>query len=106
MQSLSLRCSERLAQAGIAPSVGRVGDSYDNALAESLLGRYKTELIRHSRESGHRRGPWRTCEAVELAPLRWVHGDNPRRLFEPLGHVPAAAFEAHYYQLQESAMAA
>ena len=107
MQYLSLRYTERLAQAGIAPSVGSVGDSYDNsprssrgqALAESIIGLYKTELIA-------RRGPWRTCEAVELATLDWVHWYNHRRLFEPLGHVPPAAFEAHYYQLHESAMAA
>ena len=99
VQYLSLRYTERLAQAGIAPSVGSVGDSYDNALAESIIGLYKTELIA-------RRGPWRTCEAVELATLDWVHWYNHRRLFGPLGHVPPAAFEAHYYQLQESAMAA
>ena len=100
VQYLSLRYTERLAQAGIAPSVGSVGDSYDNALAESIIGLYKTELIA-------RRGPWRTCEAVELATLEWVHWYNHRRLFGPLGHVPPAAFEAHYYhQLHESAMAA
>ena len=76
-------------------------------MAESIIGLYKTELIRHSRESGNRRGPWRHCEAVELATLQWVHWSNHRRLFEPLGHVPPAAFEAHYYhQLHESAMAA
>ena len=76
------------------------GRLYDNALAESIIGLYKTELIA-------RRGPWRTCEAVELATLEWVHWYNHRRLFEPLGHVPPAAFEAHYYhQLHESAMAA
>ena len=100
VQYLSLRYTERLAQAGIAPSVGSVGDSYDNALAESIIGLYKTELIA-------RRGPWRTCEAVELATLEWVHWYNHRRLFGPLGHVPPAAFEAHYsHQLHESAMAA
>ena len=72
------------------------------------LGRQdKTELIRHSRESGNRRGPRRHCEAVELATLHWVHWSNHRRLFGPLGHVPPAAFEAHYYHpLHESAMAA
>ena len=100
VQYLSLRYTERLAQRGIAPSVGSVGDSYDNALAESIIGLYKTELIA-------RRGPWRHCEAVELATLQWVHWYNHRRLFGPLGHVPPAAFEAHYYhQLQGSAMAA
>ena len=83
------------------------GRLYDNALAESITGLYKTELIRHSRESGNQRGPWRHCEAVELATLQWVHWYNHRRLFGPLGHVPPAAFEAHYYhQLRESAMAA
>ena len=92
---------------GIAPSVGSVGDSYDNALAESIIGLYKTELIRHSRESGNRRGSWRHCEAIELATLEWVHWYNHRRLFGPLGHVPPAASEAHcYHQLHESAMAA
>ncbi len=102
VQYLSLRYTERLAQAGIAPSVGSVGDSYDNTLAESIIGLYKTELIRHSRESGNRRGPWRHCEAVELAILEWVHWYNHRRLFGPLGHVPPAAFEAHYsHQLHE-----
>ena len=107
VQYLSLRYTERLAHRGIAPSVGSVGDSYDNALAESIIGLYKTELIRHSRESGNQRGPWRHCEAVELATLQWVHWYNHRRLFGPLGHVPPAAFEAHYYhQLRESAMAA
>ena len=100
VQYLSLRYTERLAQRGIAPSVGSVGDSYDNALAESIIGLYKTELIA-------RRGPWRHCEAVELATLQWVHWYNHRRLFGPLGHVPPATFEAHYdHQLRESAMAA
>ena len=76
-------------------------------MAESIIGLYKTELIRHSRESGNRRGPWRHCQAVELATLEWVHWYNHRRLFGPLGHVPPAAFEAHYsHQLHESAMAA
>ena len=100
VQYLSLRYTERLVQMGIAPSVGSVGDSYDNALAESIIGLYKTELIA-------RRGPWRHCEAVELATLHWVHWYNHRRLFGPLGHVPPAQFEAHYdHQLRESAMAA
>ena len=74
--------------------------SYDNALAESIIGLYKTELIA-------RRGPWRHCEAVEFVTLHWVHWYNHRRLFGPLGHVPPAAFKAHYdHQLHESAMAA
>ena len=77
-----------------------MGDSCDNALAESIIGLYKTELIA-------RRGPWRTCEAVELATLDWVHWYNHRRLFGPLDHVPPAAFEALYHhQLQGSVMAA
>ena len=85
---------------GIAPSVGSVGDSYDNALAESIIGLYKSEVIA-------RRGPWRHCEAVELATLEWVHWYNHRCLFGPLGHVPPAEFEAHYdHQLHESARAA
>ena len=91
MQYLSLRYTERLVQMGIAPSVGSVGDSYHNAprssrgqaLAESIIGLYKTEVIA-------RRGPWRHCEAVELATLQWVHWYNHRRLFEPLGYVPPA----------------
>ena len=100
VQYLSLRYTERLVQMGIAPSVGSVGDSYDNALAESIIGLYKTELIA-------RRGPWRHCEAVELVTLQWVHWYNHRRRFESLGSVPPAQFEAHYdHQLQESAMAA
>ena len=100
VQYLLLRYTERLAQIGIAPSVGSVGDSYDNALAESIIGLYKTELIA-------RRGSWRHCEAVELATLRWVHWYNHRRLFGPLGHGPPAEFEAHYdHPLHESAMAA
>ena len=119
VQSLSMRYTERLVQMGIAPSVGSVGDSYHNAprssrgqaLAESIIGLYKSEAIchsrRHPRESGDRRRPWRHCEAVELATLQWVHWYNHRRLFEPLGQMPPAQFEAHYdHQLQESAMAA
>ena len=119
VQYLSLRDTERFVQMGIVPSVGSVGDSCDNAprssrgqaLAESIIGLYKSEVIRHSRrhprESGNRRGPWRHREAVEFATLQRVHGYNHRRLFEPLGHVPPAQFEAHYdHQLQESAMAA
>jgi putative transposase len=80
-QYLSIRYTERLAEAGIEPSVGSVGDSYDNALAETINGLYKAEVI-------HRRGPWRTFEAVEYATLEWVDWFNNRRLLEPIGHIP------------------
>ena len=89
-QYLSIRYSERLAEAGAEPSVGSVGDSYDNALAETIIGLYKTEVI-------HRRGPWRHWEAVEYATLEWVDWFNQRRLLEPIGHVPPAELEAAYY---------
>ena len=82
-QYLSIRYTDRLADAGIDPSVGSIGDSYDNALAESVIGLYKTEVIR-------RRGPWRHLEAVEFATLEWVDWFNHRRLLAPLGHVPPA----------------
>ena len=85
-----IRYTERLAEAGIEPSVGSVGDSYDNALAESINGLYKTEVIR-------RRGPWRSFEAVEFATLEWVEWFNNRRLLEPIGNVPPAEAEACYY---------
>ena len=99
-QYLSIRYTERLKQAGLEPSVGSVGDSYDNALAESIIGLYKTEVIR-------RRGPWRDIEAVDFATLEWVHWFNHRRLFEPIGHIPPAEREAAYYRAAtESAMAA
>ena len=99
-QYLSIRYTERLAEAGIDSSVGSVGDSYDNALAETINGLYKTEVIR-------RRGPWRTIEDVEYATLEWVDWFNHRRLLEPIGHVPPVEFEMAYYrQLEESAMAA
>jgi transposase InsO family protein len=90
-QYLSIRYSERLAEAGVEPSVGSVGDSYDNALAETIIGLYKTELIEP-------RGPWRTLPAVEYATLAWVDWFNHRRLLEPIGNVPPAAFEASYHQ--------
>jgi len=93
VQYLSIRYSERLAAAGIEGSVGRVGDSYDNALAESIIGLYKTEVIR-------RGGPWKGLEAVELATLDWVHWFNNRRLLEPIGYVSPAEFERAYYQRQ------
>jgi transposase InsO family protein len=85
-QYLSIRYTERLAEAGIEPSVGRRGDSYDNALAESVIGLYKTEVI-------HRNGPWRGYEDVEFATLEWVWWFNNHRLLEPLGHVPPAEYE-------------
>ena len=93
-QYLSIRYTERLAEAGIERSVGSVGDSYDNALAETVIGLFKTEVI-------ERRGPWRNMEAVEYATLEWVDWFNHRRLLEPLGYVPPAEFEAEYYRSQE-----
>ena len=89
-QYLSLRYSDRLAEAGIQPSVGSAGDSYDNALAETVNGLFKAEVI-------HRRGPWRSFEAVEFATLEWVDWFNNRRLLEPIGNVPPAEAEARYY---------
>jgi len=90
-QYLSLRYTERLAEARIAASVGSKGDSYDNALAESVNSLFKAELI-------HRRGPWKNREAVELATLEWVDWFNNRRLLGPLGFVPPAEYEAAYQQ--------
>jgi len=98
-QYTSIRYTERLAAAGLERSVGSVGDSYDNALAETINGLYKTEVIR-------RRGPWRNVDDVEYATLVWVDWFNKRRLLEPLGYVPPAEFEAAYYQQQSQAMAA
>jgi transposase InsO family protein len=96
-QYVSIRYSERLAEAGIEPSVGSRGDSYDNALAETINGLYKTELI-------HRRAPWKTRESVELATLEWVAWYNHHRLMEPLGYIPPAEAEANYYrQLRNTA---
>ena len=89
-QYVSIRYTERLAEAGIEPSVGSRGDSYDNALAETINGLYKAELI-------HRRAPWKTCEAVELATLHWVHWFNHHRLMESLGYIPPAEAEANFY---------
>ena len=95
-----LQYTERLQDAGVEPSVGSVGDSYDNALAESIIGLYKTEVIR-------RRGPWRSEDAVEYATLEWVDWFNNKRLLEPIGNIPPAEAEARYYaQLDEPAMAA
>jgi transposase InsO family protein len=99
-QYVSIRYTERLAEAGIEPSVGSVGDSYDNALAETINGLYKAELI-------HRRGPWRSLEAVEFATLTWVDWFNNRRLLEPIGNIPPAEAEERYYaMMDEPAMAA
>lgn len=99
-QYLSIKYSERLAEAGIESSVGSVGDSYDNALAETINGLYKAEVI-------HRRGPWRSMEAVEFATLEWVDWFNNRRLLEPIGNIPPAEAEERYYaMLQDTAMAA
>ncbi len=83
VQYLSIKYSERLAEAGIDPSVGSVGDSYDNALAETINGLYKAEVI-------HRRGPWRSFEAVEYATLEWVDWFNNQRLLGPIGNIPPA----------------
>jgi len=92
-QYLSIRYSERLAEVGAQPSVGSVGDSYDNALAETIIGLFKTEVIRQ-------RGPWKTLEAVEYATLEWVDWFNHRRLLGPIGDIPPAEHEQSYYQQQ------
>jgi transposase InsO family protein len=100
VQYVSIKYTERLAEAGLEPSVGSVGDSYDNALAETINGLYKAEVI-------HRRGPWRSMEAVEYATLEWVDWFNNRRLLEPIGNIPPAEAEAAYYaELEEQAIAA
>ena len=91
-QYVSTKYTERLAEAGTEPSVGSVGDSYDNALAETIRGLYKAEVI-------HRRGSWRTMEAVEFATLGWVDWFNNRRLLEPIGNIPPAEAEARYYAM-------
>lgn len=90
-QYVSIRYSERLSEAGIEPSVGSKGDSYDNALAETINGLYKAEMI-------HRRAPWKTKESVELATLEWVSWFNHHRLLEPIGYIPPAEAEANYYR--------
>ena len=89
-QYVSIKYTERLMEAGIEPSVGSVGDSYDNALAETINGLYKTEVIR-------RRGPWKSLEAVEFATLEWVDWFNHRRLLEPIGNIPPAEAEQRYF---------
>jgi transposase InsO family protein len=94
-QYVSIRYTERLAEAGIEPSVGSVGDRYDNALAETINGLFKAEVI-------HRRGPWRSFDAVEYATLEWVDWFNTRRLLEPIGNIPPAEAEANYYAALET----
>jgi len=97
---VSINYTERLAEAGIEPSVGSVGDSYDNALAETINGLYKAEVI-------HRRRPWRSFEAVEYATLEWVDWFNHRRLLDPIGNIlPAEAEEQHYAAAANLDMAA
>ena len=96
VQYVSIRYTERLAGAGIEPSVGSVGDSYDNALAETINGLYKAEVI-------HRRGPWRSFEAVEFATLEWVDWFNNRRLLEPIGNIPPAEAEELFYAKRKQA---
>ena len=99
-QYVSIKYTERLAEAGIEPSVGSVGNSYDNALAETINGLYKAEVI-------HRRGPWRNFEAVEFATLEWVDWFNNRRLLQPIGFIPPAEAEGRYFaMLNDTAMAA
>src|SRR5690606_11831550 len=94
-QYLSIRYTERLAEAGIEPSVGSVGDSFDNAMAESVIGLYKTELVRN-------RGPWPGLDDLELATLEWVDWFNHRRLFHELGRIPPTEYEKHHYLQTES----
>jgi transposase InsO family protein len=99
-QYLSIRYSDRLTDAGVEPSVGTTGDSYDNALAETIIGLYKAEVIHH-------RGPWRNIDEVEYATLEWVDWFNNRRLLEPIGNIPPVEFETAYYrQTEESAIVA
>jgi transposase InsO family protein len=96
VQYVSIKYTERLQDAGIQPSVGSVGDSYDNALAETVIGLYKTEVIR-------RLGPWRSLGELELTTLEWVDWFNNRRLLEPLGHIPPAEAEAKFFELDDQA---
>jgi len=95
VQYVSISYMERLAEAGIEPSVGSVGNSYDNALAESVIGLYKTEVI-------YRQGPWRDLDSVEFATLNWIDWFKNRRLFEPIGNIPPAEFEDLYYNAQRT----
>jgi putative transposase len=94
-QYLSIRYTERHAEAGIEPSVGSRGDSYDNALAESVIGLLKTEIIPH-------RGPWKGLEDVEFATLEWVWWFNHHRLLKSIGYVPPAEYEEAFYRRQEA----
>ena len=99
-QYVSIRYTERLSEAGLEPSVGSVGDSYDNALAETIIGLFKTEVI-------HRRGPWKFFDSVEYATLEWVDWFYNRTLLGPIGHIPPAEAEANYYTaIKETDMAA
>lgn len=93
-QYTAIRYANRLLDAGALASIGSVGDSYDNALAETIKGLFKAEVI-------HRRGPWRSFEAVEFATLEWVDWFNTRRLLEPIGNVPPAEAEARYFAQAE-----
>lgn len=93
VQYLSIRYTERLAEAGLESSVGSKGDSYDNAMAESVIGLFKAEVI-------HRLGPWKGLDDVEYATLDWVAWFNSKRLLEPLGYVPPIEFEEAYYHRQ------
>jgi transposase InsO family protein len=98
-QYLSIRSTGRLAEAGTEPSVGSIGDSYDNALVETINGLFKAEVI-------HRRGPWRSFEAVEYATREWVDWFNNRRLLEPIGNIPPTEAEAYFNQPIPDAAAA
>ncbi len=98
-QYLSIRYTERLAEAGIEPSVGSIGDSYDNAFAESVIGAFKTEVIRQ-------KGQWKSIDDMEFATLDWVCWYNEKRLYEPLGHIPPAEFQQMYYQNQSGLVGA
>ena len=95
VQYLSIKYTERLAEAGIEPSVGSVGDSYDNALAETIIGLFKAEVI-------HRLGPWKTADAVEWETLKWVDWFNNRRLLQPIGNIPPVEAEADFYAALET----
>jgi Transposase and inactivated derivatives len=90
-QYVSIRYTERLAEAGIEPSVGSIGDCYDNALAETIIGLFKAEVI-------HRLGPWKTADAVEWETLKWVVWFNQRRLLQPIGNIPPAEAEEKFYE--------
>lgn len=96
VQLVSLKYTERFADAGLKPSVGSVGDSCDNALAETVIGLYKTELVRDL-------GLWRSLEVLELTTLKWIDWFNNRRLLETLGHIPSAEAEAKFFELDDQA---